>query len=253
MAHEVTRKKRSGHRRPPAAARKTRVLDPDLIVSTGIDLAEREGVAALSMRRLGEELGVNATAFYRHFRDKDDLVLAIGDRVTAWTLDRVRNAITPDTPWQDVLRAIAKHTWEGSRTFPAVYSMTFARTTGQAAEREAVELLLSTISRAGLTPEQTVLTYRTFADTLLALAGSNGAVGSMEPKLREKDSTAWSRIYAVLPHETYPATRRHTRELIDVTDEQIFMNAVELIIVGVEALAAADPAGPARTTRRQAR
>jgi AcrR family transcriptional regulator len=222
--------------------KRARTLDADLIVSTGIELAEREGVAALSMRRLGEELGVNATAFYRHFRDKDDLVLAIGDRVTAWTLDRVRAAITPDTPWQEVLRTIAAHTMEASRTFPAVYSMTFARTTGQAGEREAVELLLSTISRAGLSPEQTVLTYRTFADTCLALAGSNGTVGSMDPKLREKDSTAWSRIYAVLPHETYPATRRHTRELIDVTDEQIFNNAVELMIAGIEALAATGPA-----------
>lgn len=224
-------------KRKTAAPKRARVLDVDLIVNTGIDLAEREGAAALSMRRLGEELGVNATAFYRHFRDKDDLVLAIGDRVTGWTLDRVREAITEATPWQDVIRAIAAQTWAASVTFPAVYSMTFARTTGQAAEREMVELILSSISRAGLTPEETVLTYRTIADTCLALAGSNGTVGSMDPKLREKDSTAWSRIYAVLPHETFPATRRHTRELIDVTDEQIFMNAVELIIAGIEARA----------------
>lgn len=220
------------------APKRARGLDPELIVSTAIDLAEREGVAAVSMRRLGEELGVNATAFYRHFRDKDELVLAMGDHVTLWTLERVRAEITPDTPWQDVLRIVASQSWEASRTFPAVYSMTFARTTGQAAEREMVELLLSSLSQAGLSPEQTVLTYRTIADTYLALAGSNGTVESLEPKLREKDRTAWSRIYAVLPHETYPATRRHTRELVDVTDEQIFFNAVELMIAGIEAVAA---------------
>lgn len=40
----------------------------------------------------------------------------------------------------------------------------------------------------------------------------------------------------MLPHETYPATRRHTRELVDVTDEQIFFNAVELMIAGIEAV-----------------
>jgi AcrR family transcriptional regulator len=208
-------------------------------------LAEREGVAALSMRRLGEELGVDATAFYRHFRDKDDLVLAIGDRVTVWTLDRVRRAITPATPWQEVLRTVAAHTLEASRTFPAVHSLIFARTTGQSGEREAVELLLSTISRSGLSPDQVVLAYRMFTDTLLALAGSFGTAWSMDPKLREKDSTAWSRIYAVLPHETYPATRRHTRELLDVTDEQIFTNTIELLIAGIEALAATAGVDPA--------
>jgi AcrR family transcriptional regulator len=215
------------------APKRAGALDPELIVTTALELAEREGVAALSMRRLGEELGVDATAFYRHFRDKDDLVLAIGDRVTVWTLDRVRRAITPATPWQEVLRTVAAHTLEASRTFPAVHSLIFARTTGQSGEREAVELLL------------VVLAYRMFTDTLLALAGSFGTAWSMDPKLREKDSTAWSRIYAVLPHETYPATRRHTRELLDVTDEQIFTNTIELLIAGIEALAATAGVDPA--------
>ena len=39
-----------------------------------IDLADRGGIDALSMRKLGQELGVEAMALYRHVRDKTDLL-----------------------------------------------------------------------------------------------------------------------------------------------------------------------------------
>ena len=37
----------------------------------------------MSVRRLGAELGADPTAIYRHFRDKDELVLALLDRLLA--------------------------------------------------------------------------------------------------------------------------------------------------------------------------
>ena len=38
-----------------------------------MELADRDGFDALSMRKLGQELGVDAMALYRHVRNKDDL------------------------------------------------------------------------------------------------------------------------------------------------------------------------------------
>ena len=35
----------------------------------------------LTVRRLGKELGADPTAIYRHFRDKDELVRAVLDRL----------------------------------------------------------------------------------------------------------------------------------------------------------------------------
>jgi AcrR family transcriptional regulator len=214
-------------------------LSQEVIVDRAIGLAEREGLSALSMRRLGQELGVDGTAFYRYFRDKDDLVLAVGDRVTRWTLDRVRETVAADAPWQDVLRGVARAAWAASTKYPAVFAMTFSRTTGQEAERAMVELLLGSVAKAGLSARQTVLTYRSFADTTLALCGMNASVGAMDERVREKDRTAWSRIYAVLPNETYPLTRRHTDELVGARDEEIFLHTVEAIIAAAEAAARA--------------
>jgi len=49
-----------------------------------LDAAEKifrtEGADALSMRRMAEELGITATALYRHYGGKDDLLDAVADR-----------------------------------------------------------------------------------------------------------------------------------------------------------------------------
>lgn len=49
-------------------------LSRERVLRAAIDLADRDGIEALSMRRLGQELGVDAMAIYRHVRDKDDLL-----------------------------------------------------------------------------------------------------------------------------------------------------------------------------------
>jgi AcrR family transcriptional regulator len=53
------------------------------VLDAAVDLADREGIDALSMRRLGQELGVEAMSLYTHVRSKDDLLDGIADAVVA--------------------------------------------------------------------------------------------------------------------------------------------------------------------------
>jgi AcrR family transcriptional regulator len=46
-------------------------------------IIEREGVDALSMRRLARELDSSTMALYRHVRDRDDLLVLLLDRLAA--------------------------------------------------------------------------------------------------------------------------------------------------------------------------
>jgi AcrR family transcriptional regulator len=48
-------------------------LTRDRVLRVAMELADRDGLEALSMRKLGQELGVDAMALYRHVRSKDDL------------------------------------------------------------------------------------------------------------------------------------------------------------------------------------
>lgn len=49
-------------------------LSRDRVVLAAVDLLQREGLAGLSLRRLGGELGVDGMSLYSHVRNKDDLL-----------------------------------------------------------------------------------------------------------------------------------------------------------------------------------
>jgi len=66
-----------------AAARSSTRLSREGIVAAAIELADRDGLAALSMRRLAQHLGVDAMSIYYHVRDKDTLLAAMADAVVA--------------------------------------------------------------------------------------------------------------------------------------------------------------------------
>ncbi|ROQ26224.1 TetR family transcriptional regulator [Streptomyces sp. PanSC19] len=213
--------------------RERRDVRREAAVEAAFSLAEREGVAGLSMRRLGQELDVDAAGLYRLFRDKDELLLAMAERTIAMILDEL-GEVAEDEPWQDTLRRIAEGTWQVQTRHPAVTILTFARTTGGPAEQRMVELILSAFARSGLAPDQAVLHYRTYVDTALGLCAHSAALNSLDPDVREKDETTWTRIYARLPEAAHPVTRSHIDELTRVTQKAIYDTAVEAVLAATE-------------------
>ncbi|WP_375503047.1 TetR/AcrR family transcriptional regulator [uncultured Jatrophihabitans sp.] len=210
-------------------------------MDAALELTEREGAGALTVRRLGRELGVDATAFYRHFRDKDELVLAVSDRIIAMTLD----AVVESDDWRDTLRSITSASNATNLRYPAVTSITFARITGGPAERVMVEKILATISRAGLSPADTALYYRAFVDAMLSLTGQAAAVANLEPAVRAKDESAWTQIYGVLSQSDYPVTSAHAKELVALSEQEVFEAVIEAVIEAIAARAAETSPQPA--------
>jgi AcrR family transcriptional regulator len=58
-------------------------LSRERILEAAIDLADRDGIDSLSMRRLADALGVDPMSLYNHVRDKGDLLDGVADRVVA--------------------------------------------------------------------------------------------------------------------------------------------------------------------------
>ena len=56
-------------------------LTPEVIVAESLRLLDAQGADGFSLPKLGRALGADPTAVYRHFASKDDLVLAIADRL----------------------------------------------------------------------------------------------------------------------------------------------------------------------------
>lgn len=74
------------------------------IAQAALTVVDRDGLDALSMRRLGGELGVEAMAIYRHFPNKAAVLAEVVDALLG---DLV---IPPpsDVPWQIVFREVAR-------------------------------------------------------------------------------------------------------------------------------------------------
>jgi len=58
-------------------------LSRDRILERGIQIADADGVDALTMRRLADDLGFEAMSLYRHVKNKDDVLGGILDAVLA--------------------------------------------------------------------------------------------------------------------------------------------------------------------------
>jgi AcrR family transcriptional regulator len=89
-------------------------LTKSRILGAAVDLADRGGIEALSMRRLGEELGVEAMALYRHVQNKDALLdgiveIVVGEIDIPEPTDDWRSALS------DLIRAarrvMLRHPW----------------------------------------------------------------------------------------------------------------------------------------------
>ncbi len=92
--------------RPEPAGRAAR-LDRDAIAGAALGIADREGFAAVSMRRLARELGVGTMSLYHYLRTKDDLLELMDDAVMGELL--VPPEELPDD-WREALSVIARRT-----------------------------------------------------------------------------------------------------------------------------------------------
>ena len=75
-------------------------LTRERVLLAAVEVADRGGLEALTMRRLGQELGVEAMAIYRHVKDKDDLLDGVV-QVLVGTIGRPE----PGDDWKATLRA----------------------------------------------------------------------------------------------------------------------------------------------------
>ncbi|WP_431043736.1 TetR/AcrR family transcriptional regulator [Streptomyces sp. P1-3] len=80
----------------------------DRIVATAVRIADAEGLAAVSMRRLSTELGVGTMSLYRYVPGKAELLDLMLDHVNGLDAD----AHAPGLGWRAVLERVARGTWE---------------------------------------------------------------------------------------------------------------------------------------------
>jgi len=82
-------------------------LDRQAVLGAASALIEREGLAALSMRRLGRELDVQAMALYRYVPGREHLIDWVVDLVVDELYADPEVLLLPTGGWQDYLSRLA--------------------------------------------------------------------------------------------------------------------------------------------------
>lgn len=130
----------------PATRGPKPALEVAAIVRTAIELADAEGLAAVSMRKIGERLGRSAMALYTYVPGKAELLDLMLD--TVYGEQPVPDAAT--LGWRTAAETLARETWEFYLRHPWVLQVSGSRPVLGPHEMRSYEGLLAIFDGVGL-------------------------------------------------------------------------------------------------------
>ena len=211
---------------PPAqSTSETRTpLTRDRVLRAAIELADREGIDAVSMRRLGAELGVEAMSLYNHVPNKSALLDGI--------VETVLNDIDLPTDirnWQACVREVARSYREAALAHPHIVPLVATRPFNTVASLRPVEAGFEIFRQAGFDPEAAVHAFRTLAGFVtgytLAETGTFFGEAEGEGQLTVSD----------LPEEEFPRLREVGSFMKTTDHDAEFEFGIDILITGLEA------------------
>jgi AcrR family transcriptional regulator len=105
------------------AKRRREPISRDAIVQAALRLLDRDGLDALSMRRVADELGTGAASLYWHVGSKDGLLDLVFDRVIG-----EQQIPDPDPKrWQEQLKEVARAQRDASLRHPYIVRISIGR------------------------------------------------------------------------------------------------------------------------------
>jgi AcrR family transcriptional regulator len=159
-------------------------LSRERVLATALEVVDREGLGALSMRRLGAELGVEAMALYRYAAGKEALLdglvealyLELEDTLAAEPRDAgapKANASHPSPAWRAELHHIARETYLVALRHPQAVPLLATRMLAVPLARRPPAVLrdhervLTLLEQAGLDDAAAARTHRAYTAWLL--------------------------------------------------------------------------------------
>jgi len=188
-------------------------------------MIEREGLGALSMRRLAQELDVWPMSLYRYFRDKDELL----DAIAAHTAGAVPLPSDAES-WRDQLRSLLDGAREAMARDPAGIGGSLARAFLTPEALRLSESALSILEGAGLAKAEAASAWRALWSYTYGFAMFRVA------PTPEETRRATRAAIAVLPDDDYPTLLEASAELsAALAGDEEFGYGLERLLDGISA------------------
>lgn len=140
-------------------------LSRERVLAAALELVDREGLSALSMRRLGGELGVEAMALYRYAAGKDALLDGLVEALYLELENRLAHS-SPSADWRAELRRTALATYAVCLDHPHVVPLLATRMLAVPLARRPLavlkdhERMLALLEGAGLDEPRAAAVFR---------------------------------------------------------------------------------------------
>jgi AcrR family transcriptional regulator len=193
-------------------------LTRDQILRTAIRIADRDGRDAVTLRRIGTELGVHVTSLYHHVPTRE----AITDGIVEVLLADAKLPLRP-VPWEEWVRRFFGAVSMIATTHPGAFHALQERPVQGPRATASFEIALAAFTQAGFSAVEAYAAVKTVA--FLAVA-----VGVERSKEVRGDIAETS--LQDLPAEAFPLVRAVAT---DAKPEDVWAFALETVIAGLRA------------------
>jgi TetR/AcrR family transcriptional regulator, tetracycline repressor protein len=228
------------------SVRKTRravsKIDREAVVEAAMAIADREGLDAVSFRRLADQFEVTPMALYWHFDDKEALLGALADRLWADIGESLRRSLrdlTEADDWEQ-LRVTVATLVEVMRGHPEVADLMPSRVMETEAGLDVTELTLGYLGQRGFSREQAAELARFVLCSAVMMVNTQPGIDIPEPGERAEIQRRKQIALASLPHDRYPHIVASAHALTDCDEpNDYFTVGCDVIVAGVSAQAPA--------------
>jgi TetR/AcrR family tetracycline transcriptional repressor len=148
-----------------------RPLTRERILEAAVGIIDEEGLEALSMRRLGAKLGVEAMSIYNHVPNKDALLQAVADHLISLT------ATPAEGTWKERLSTRLRSMRASLKQHPNTIPLLVRYHAHSTESFRVIEDGLGALRQAGFGPEETIMVQR----VLSAFTIGTAVIESGEP------------------------------------------------------------------------
>jgi AcrR family transcriptional regulator len=176
-------------------------LSRERIAAAAMALVDREGLDALSTRRLGEELGCEAMSIYHHFPNKAHLMDALIDL----TLADARVELLPEWGWVERLRRCAHGFRAMALKHPKFFPYFAVHRLNTPAGVAFLDRIIGVLREAGFSDRDAATHFRTIGYYLTGaaldeVAGYAQGPSAAEPVLNETIAADFKNLAAAAPY-----------------------------------------------------
>lgn len=207
------------------------VLSRERIVEAAVALAERDGAEFVTVRSLGQALGCDPSALYRHFRDVDELHRAVGDHFLASV------AVAPRTRegWRSAVRRLCIELRQAQLRQPRLAAFVQAAPTRMGNELAITEALLRELRRGGFRAPTAARAYHALIELTVGSATIDAPLAAADDATRAATYGQWRADYAGLSAAEHPAIAAVAPHLYTGTADARFEDALDLLLDGLAA------------------